>query len=60
MKGRTWINKLCSRFYKFEDDKSYKRRGGRRSTKVYTRLVRSKLKALFRRQLKEELNETAI
>ena len=57
MKGRTWISKLSSSFYKFEDEKSYKRRGGRTSTKVYARLLRAKLKQLFRKQLKEELYE---
>lgn len=56
MKGRTWISKLSSRHYKFEDDKSYKRRGGRTSTKVYSRLLRAKLKNMFRKLLKEELN----
>lgn len=55
MLGRTLINKLTSRHYKFEDDKSYKKRGGRTNTKAYTRLLRAKLKSLFRRQIKEEI-----
>lgn len=57
MKGKTWISKLGSRHYRFEDEKAYKRRGGRTSTRVYGRLLRAKLKQIFRKLLKEELYE---
>ena len=57
MKGKTWISKLGSKFYKFEEDKAYRTRGGRRSTKVYARLLRARLKRLFRKQINEELYE---
>lgn len=56
MKGKTWISKLTSRFYKFEDDVNYKRRGGKTKTKTWARSAKAKLKSLFRKQLNEELN----
>jgi hypothetical protein len=55
MKGKTWISKLSSRFYKFEDDVNYKKRGGRTSTKPWAKIAKAKLKSLFRKQIKEEL-----
>lgn len=55
MTGLNIIKKLGSRFYKFDEDKRYKKRGGRISTKHYARIAKRKLKEMFNIEIKEEI-----
>lgn len=51
MTGLNIIEKLGSRFYKFDEDKRYKKRGGRISTKHYARIAKRKLMDMLQKEI---------